>query len=172
VVSLVIEAKSSVTPERRGQNPHLTPQETVFFPESRRFSHFSGRNSLDVTPQLSPRFSQSHAAAGSCGMAAWQMTPLVLTTDRRVVAAVRMQDGSPAHSPARARRAAARPRALPLLPAAAAAVEAGEATGRSRSSTPRRTWPRCVAGWLLSWLWVVVGTCLVGCGWLVVVGCG
>jgi hypothetical protein len=31
VVSLVIEAKPRVTPERRGQNPHLTPQGPISF---------------------------------------------------------------------------------------------------------------------------------------------
>jgi hypothetical protein len=31
---------------------------------------------LAISPRSSPRFAQSHGAAGSCGMAAWLMTPL------------------------------------------------------------------------------------------------
>jgi hypothetical protein len=54
VVSLLIEAKSSVTPERRGQNPHLTPQEPIFSRKSVKSSIFT---------LFGAKFSRSHPAA-------------------------------------------------------------------------------------------------------------
>jgi hypothetical protein len=66
VVSLVIEVKSCVTPERRGQNPHLTP---FFFAEKCEIAMFTlFRAKFPLTPQLAPRFAPPHAAAGSCGI--------------------------------------------------------------------------------------------------------
>jgi hypothetical protein len=54
VVSLVVEAKSSVTPEHRGQNPHLTPQEPIFPRKSVKSSIFT---------LFGAKFSRSHPAA-------------------------------------------------------------------------------------------------------------
>jgi hypothetical protein len=57
----MVEAKSSVTPERRGQSPHLTPQEPMFF-RKEKSSIFTllWANSRDLDPQLSPGTPLAH----------------------------------------------------------------------------------------------------------------